>query len=123
MKKRDRLRRHGDFQRVLAGGRLYSGRTLVGFAVPSPGTIARVGVTVSRNIRGSVRRNRAKRRLREMARLELLADDSSLRERGISYDVVLIARPPALEAGFAELVEDGRAFLGRLARRPPEPAR
>lgn len=121
MKQRDRLRRRQDFQRVLGSPRLYSGRTLVAFAVPAPAD-TRVGVTVSRQVRGAVRRNRARRRLREMARLVLLADDSPLRARGINYDVVVIARPAALQGAFGELLEDGRAFLRRLAARTPAPA-
>ena len=116
MKKRDRLRRARDFQRVLGSSRIYSGRTLVGFATPSAAPATRIGVTVSRQIRGAIRRNRAKRRLREMARIALLADDSPLRALGISYDVVLIARPPALEGGFGELLSDAQAFLRRVER-------
>jgi ribonuclease P protein component len=114
VKKRDRLRRQRDFQRVLRSSRIYSGRTLVGFAVPSEAPASRVGVTVSRQVRGAVRRNRARRRLREVARLRLLTDDSPLRARGITYDVVLIARPPAVDAEFDELLADGDAFARRL---------
>jgi ribonuclease P protein component len=114
VKKRDRLRRQRDFQSVLRSSRIYSGRTLVGFAVPSGSQASRIGVTASRQVRGAVRRNRARRRLREVARLRLLTDDSPLRARGISYDVVLIARPPAVDAGFDELLADGEAFARRL---------
>lgn len=108
---------------MVRSDRVYSGRTLVGFAVPSPSPAPRVGVTVSRRIRGAVRRNRAKRRLREVARLRLLSDDSPLLTRGISYDVVLIARPPALDAPFGDLVEDADAFLARLGRRRSDQGR
>ena len=80
-----------------------------------------MGVTVSRQIRGAVRRNRAKRRLREIARLRLLVDGSPLLARGISYDVVLIARPPALDQPFGDLVRDAEAFLARLRSRASEP--
>jgi ribonuclease P protein component len=116
VKKRDRLRRQRDFQRVLTSTRLYAGPTLVGFAVPSAAPASRVGVTVSRRVRGATRRNRAKRRLRELARTALLTDDSPLRARGISYDVVLIARPPAIDGEFGDLLRDGQALLRRLER-------
>lgn len=70
---------------------------------------------MSRGVRGAVRRNRVRRRLRELARRRLLADDSPLLALGISYDVVLIGRPPAVDAGFEQLLADGAALLRRLA--------
>lgn len=116
MKKRYRLRRGGDFQPVIAGGRVFSGRSLVGFArVRSQGP-SRVGVTVSRQVRGAVGRNRARRRLREAVRRRLLQPGSPLVREGIGYDVVLIARPDALEVKAALLEADADAFLGRLTK-------
>ena len=105
MKKRLRLRRRTDFQRAMAGGRVYAARALVAFAVPSPAgqPHSRIGVTVSRRVRGAVARNRARRRVREAARLYFAADDSRPHEVGINLDMVLIARPEALTIGFDEL--------------------
>jgi ribonuclease P protein component len=76
-------------------------------------------VTVSRNLKGSVQRNRARRRLRELARVSLLGPDSPLREVGIRYDVVLIARPPAVNAEFAELKVETEQAAIRLANQKP----
>jgi ribonuclease P protein component len=116
VKKRYRLRRGADFQPVIAAGRIFSGRSLVGFArVRSKGP-SRVGVTVSRQVRGAVRRNRARRRLREAVRRRLLQPGSPLLREGIGYDVVLIARPDALEVKAASLEADADAFLGRLSK-------
>src|SRR5579859_7906320 len=98
------------------GKRFYSGRALVAFAAPVQAEAGRVGVTVSRAIRSSVDRNRARRRLREVSRVELLGADSPLREVGIRYDVVLIARPAALEVSFAELKAEASLAALRLAR-------
>jgi ribonuclease P protein component len=75
-----------------------------------------VGVTVSRGIKGAVARNRARRRLRETARLHLLGPDSPLPGLGIRYDVVLIARPQALEVSFAELAAETAQAAVRLSR-------
>ena len=112
MKRRFRLRRHSDFQTVIGGKRIYSGRAIVAFAVPSQAKESRVGVTVSRALKGSVERNRARRRLRELARIKLLAPDSPLLAVGIPYDVVMIARPAALEVSFADLrAEADQALL------------
>ena len=111
MKKPDRLARPRDFQRVLSGRSLYSGRGFVAFVTPRPDAGSRVGITVSRRLKGAVKRNRARRRLREVARQVLLSDDSPLRSEGMSYDVVLIARPAALELDFDALRQEGSRLM------------
>ena len=116
MKKRFRLAGRADFQRLLVERRLYSGASLVGFAASGRAPETRVGVTASRQIRGAVARNRARRRLREAVRLTLLRDDSFVRAPGISFDVVLIARPPALKVRFAKIEADLDEFVSRLPR-------
>jgi ribonuclease P protein component len=116
VKRRARLRRRSDFQSAITGRRFHSGRALVGFAVPSDASETRVGVTVSRQIKGSVERNRARRRLREVARSAMLGPDSPLRQVGIRYDVVLIARPSALDVPFADLEAEASAAALRLAQ-------
>ena len=119
MKKHLRLRRRSDFQAAISGRRLHSGRALVGFAVPTPAPQTRVGVTVSRMVKSSVERNRARRRLREVARLGLLGPDSPLHQVGIRYEVVLIARPAALELSFADLKAEATLAALRLAKLKP----
>jgi ribonuclease P protein component len=116
LKRRYRLRRHAEFQSAFAGKRIYSGKALVAFAVPATGEANRVGVTVSRTVKGSVARNRARRRVRELAREKLLGPDSPLTSLGIRYDVVLIARPPALVMSFAELSEEASQAALRLSK-------
>src|SRR5437016_14113930 len=81
----------------MRGKRVYSGRGLLALAVPNSGPETRVGVTVSRQLKGAVDRNRARRRVREAARASLLVGDSGAEQRGIRYDVVLIARPARSE--------------------------
>jgi len=84
--------------------------------VPSEAPENRVGVTVSRKIRSAVERNRARRRLREVARVHLLGPDSPLSQVGIRYDVVLIARPAALEVSFADLKAEASLAALRLSK-------
>ena len=119
MKRRIRLRRHGDFQAAISGKRFFSGKALVGFAVPNQQEANRVGVTVSRALKSAVDRNRARRRLRELVRMSLLGADSPLTGVGIRYDVVLIARPAALEIAFAELVAEAEQAALRLSKLNP----
>jgi ribonuclease P protein component len=119
VKRRYRLRRQGEFQAVIGGRRVYSGRCLVAFAIPSSGEENRIGVTVSRAVKGSVQRNRARRRLRELARLKMLGPDSPLGSVGIRYDVVLIARPALLEASFDDLGAETEQAALRLSKLNP----
>ncbi len=69
---------------------------------------ARFGFTVSRRIGNAVKRNRAKRRLRELVRRIAPAHVRT------GYDYVLIARPPALERSFRALERDLVAALRRV---------
>lgn len=103
----------------MGGRRFHKGPALVGFAVPNEGEDNRIGVTVSRNIKSAPDRNRARRRLREVARAEMLSGDSPLRQGGIRYDVVLIARPAALEMSFADLRAEASQAALRLANTKP----
>ena len=116
MKRRYRLRRQAEFQSAFGGKRIYSGRALVAFAVPTLGDTSRVGVTVSRAVKSSVERNRARRRVRELARQKLLGPDSPLSGQGIRYDVVLIARPAALVMTFADLSEEASQAALRISK-------
>ena len=78
-----------------------------------------MGVTVSKGVKSSVDRNRARRRIREIARVELLGPDSPLRRGGIRYDVVLIARPAALDVSFADLKAEATLAALRLSKFNP----
>jgi ribonuclease P protein component len=123
VKRRFRLRRRQDFDRVMRAPRVFAGRTIVAFAVPSSRGGWRVGVTVSRRLRGAVKRNRLRRRLREAARASLLAATGSPPDTG--FDVVLIGRPAALELPLEALSEEAARVRRRLvetAGRTAEPA-
>ena len=76
-----------------------------------PPAVARVGLTVSSKIGGSVVRNQVKRRLREAVRSEL--------SRLPAVDLVLVARSSAVRAS----VDDFRGVLRRAATRIEKEAR
>ena len=92
-----------------------------GVRVPMPGFVllvkptglglARTGFTVSKKVGNAVARNRAKRRLREVARL-------SVPELGTpSADHVFIARPQDSELPFDELLALARKALVKAGRK------
>lgn len=68
----------------------------------------RVGFTASKKVGGAVVRNRARRRLRALAR-EVLASEAAP-----GYDYVLIARAETATRGYADLRSDVRFALKRL---------
>jgi ribonuclease P protein component len=118
VKKRLRLVRRSDFQQVLGAQRIFVGSAVVGYGRPrtEPGGDWRIGVAVSRGVRGAVARNRARRRIREASRLSLVRG-SSPADPGIRYDVVLIARPRSLSVPFQDLVDQVNMVLKGLRSR------
>ena len=88
-------------------------------AVPTGRADWRLGLTASRKIGNAVRRNRARRRLRALARTELPA----LARTGTDY--VMIARHGTADRDWSDLVTDlGKAvgYLHRTMDRQPGPA-
>jgi ribonuclease P protein component len=96
-RKRGRLSRSGDFDRVYREGSSHSNRYLVLYAFPREGDDrgenVRLGISVSRKVGGAVDRNGVKRALREA----FWARDDKL---PAGHDFVLVARPDV--AGLVE---------------------
>jgi ribonuclease P protein component len=107
-----RLTRSADVQRALRRGRSRSGDLLAVHvfertAAEEPGQeIVRMTVVASRRVGGAVRRNRAKRLLREAAR--------TLPWRG-GRDIVLVARAACADSDLDGVSEELAVLAGRLA--------
>ncbi|MEK6326714.1 MAG: ribonuclease P protein component [Actinomycetota bacterium] len=92
-RRRGRLSRSGDFDRVYREGRSHANRFLVLYAFPRGDADAaddqvRLGISVSRKVGGAVERNAVKRGLKEA----FWSFDSRLPR---DHDFVLVARPDA----------------------------
>jgi ribonuclease P protein component len=109
VRREHRLRRPRDFERAKTGGRVvWPEFVLYHFAREAPEE-PRVGFAVGRRIGGAVIRNRTRRRLREAIR--------PLIPRLVACDIVVVARPPAVQAGTEELqatLTDAAARAGLL---------
>jgi ribonuclease P protein component len=69
----------------------------------------RLGIVASRRVGGAVRRNKAKRLIREIFRLN--------KQQGSGWDVVVIARADLPDAEFSALEVDFRSIRQRHAKR------
>lgn len=112
----ERLKRRPDF---LAAARALSaprGAVVVQARDRNDGSaLVRVGFTATKKIGGGVVRNRAKRRLREAARLILPAHGRP------GFDYVLIARQGTPDRPWARLLDDVKTALISLAPPPQDP--
>lgn len=104
MDRKYRLTSSKDYQRVRRTGKSYAHPFIILVIAPNGKGISRVGVSASRAVGGAVARNRAKRRLREVIRGYL-----SQFEPG--WDMILIARSPALDAKWTSLNESITGLL------------
>ena len=115
-RRRRRLSRSAEFERVYRQGRSRANRYLVLYAFPrdlgdDPEDGPRLGLSVSRRIGGAVERSRVKRVLREAfwAEAARLPRDA---------DYVIVARPDVRELDVREGMAGVRAALAALADGP-----
>ena len=102
----ERLRQTREYQRVFQHGKKLVSPLLVVYIQPSPASFSRLGMAVSKRVGGAVVRNRVKRLIRELFRRHKRCFTSPC-------DVVIVARPRAAHASFADFT---RQFLTLLRR-------
>lgn len=107
------LRMNYEFARVYNKGRFVTSRTVVMHYLPRPKRDKRIGITVSRKIGGSVRRNRMKRLLREAWRL-----DEHMIKPG--FDIVLVGRSSDPLPNFHQISHDLLKLLKKAGLLLPE---
>lgn len=102
-----RLKKHKEFVSVAEQGRKYVAKGLILQVLVRPqdnrfNDLIRVGFTTSRKVGNAVKRNRIRRRLREVVRLYL----PEIGQKGCDY--VIIGRTRTLTRPFDDLVQDLR---------------
>ena len=100
-----RLTRRAEFVKAAKAGRKAARDTLVLQALARPDGQTRLGFTATKKIGNAVARNRAKRRLRAVARIRLAAAPP------LGWDLVLIARDTTGTCPFAKLMADFNSAL------------
>ena len=104
----ERIRKHSEFPRVYEQGVRIHGRYSTVFLRPNELGVGRLGIAATKKLGGAVRRNRAKRLIREVFRRNKVA---------AGFDVVVVAKRELLDASLTVLEADYRALLERGARR------
>ena len=106
MRRKFRLTRSTDFQRVRRSGKSYAHPLLVLIKLPNEQESSRFGIAAGRSVGSAVQRNRAKRLVRESLR-------DSLPSILPGWDVVILARKPIVKANYHQI----RTALVRLLQK------
>ena len=107
--KTNRLLRREEFRRAYDQGRKFQARYFTAFVLENSLDRARVGITVTRKFGKAVRRNRARRLVREVFRR-----NKWLVPTGV--DIVINVKNSLMEARYGDLESDFHDFAERLSR-------
>ena len=100
----ERIRRRAEFQQVYERGVRIHSRYSTVFILANEGGVGRLGIAATKKLGGAVRRNRAKRLIREVFRRNKIAS---------GFDVVVIPKRELLDASLNVLEADYRILLER----------
>jgi ribonuclease P protein component len=104
----ERIRRRPDFQRIYGRGDRVHGRFSTVFILPNALPVSRLGIAATKRLGGAIARNRAKRLIREVFRLNKIAP---------GFDIVIVPKQALLDASLTILENDYRTTLERRLRR------
>jgi ribonuclease P protein component len=100
----ERIRRRAEFQRVYDRGLRIHSRYSTVFILAKEAGASRLGIAATRKLGGAVRRNRAKRLIREVFRRNKIV---------AGFDIVVVPKRELLDASLKVLEADYRALLER----------
>jgi len=106
VKRRFRLRKTAEFERVRRSGKSFAHPLIVLVVRENEGDSLQIGITAGRSLGNAVQRNRLKRLMRAAIRTQL----GYIRP---GHDLLLIARLPMVEASFVEIHSAIQKLLGR----------
>lgn len=119
----ERVRGFRSFSRILSGGAAAASGPIRCFLQAEerpPGSVS-VGFAVSREVRGSVRRNRIRRLLREAYRLNKAVLVDSAYRKGLRLQLIILysgpARAPVGWLSYKEVEKPVRDILHKIERR------
>jgi ribonuclease P protein component len=105
----DRVKKRFDYVEIQRSGRRIQGRCFVVLVRAAAGGRTRIGLTVTRKVGNSVHRNRIRRVVREVFRL-------NRRLFPEAADVVFVARPCAAALGYAEVLSEVTKLSSQMHR-------
>ncbi|MBF4695437.1 ribonuclease P protein component [Fusibacter ferrireducens] len=103
------LKKPSEFSKVYKRGKSFVDKYLVMYILPNKLGYTRVGLSVSKKVGNSVRRNRVKRLIRESFRLNYLSDNS--------YDIIFIARVRSNNADYFKIEKSMKFLLNKMIRK------
>ncbi|MCK9273515.1 MAG: ribonuclease P protein component [Syntrophales bacterium] len=105
--KKEKIRRRNDYQAVYQGGARLHSKSFIVVVSPNQEGITRLGVTVSKKVGNSVKRNRIKRLVREFFRLN--------KDRmPHSTDIVCIARKTISSLDYKDVCSELEVMFEKL---------
>lgn len=107
------LKQNHVFRRLYSKGRSAVSPYFVLYCKKNRGPVSRLGITTGVKLGNAVKRNRARRRIRELYR----AEEASLLA---GYDLVVVARGRVLYGNFADMQRSFRQLTKKLELRCPQ---
>jgi ribonuclease P protein component len=107
MKKTTSIKKNYEFVRIYKKGKFFVGKYIVIYVMKNNFGSNRLGITVNKKIGKSVRRNRAKRLIRESYRFYEEFIPAGL-------DIIFVARSVETEYGFAEVRREMKFLLKKM---------
>lgn len=101
------LKMNYEFMRVYKKGSFYVGKFITLYVLPNKSGMNRLGITTSKKVGKSVRRNRIRRLIRENYRFY----EDFIRQ---GYDCVFVARASEEVPGFVEIKKEMKFLLKKL---------
>ena len=102
MRRDERITKPRQYAEVYGKGKSYPSELIVLRTLPNNLGHSRYGLSVSKKVANAVTRNRLKRRLREINRMEFIKP---------GWDIVYILRPPAAKVSFSTLKRSVETLL------------